>query len=222
MANTEKKKSNPILSLLKGFAQLVVIFAFLLVVVTQLGILYIIFAPDTYPKPIHLGNSSAYPPMNPYAALYPSSGFAPQQNSTGNMANANSTNTDSSKKNESPLPGSGIIVETGTKIINLAEPGGRKFIRANIAIEFAIKDSKYAEMTAEEKANYEKTFREDINARNAILNDVIISVLSTKDFQTVYSSTGKEGLRKEIITAINERMPEFQAIYVYFTEFVMQ
>ncbi len=34
-------------------------------------------------------------------------------------------------------PGSGVMIDTGTKIINLAEIGGNKYIRINVVLEFA-------------------------------------------------------------------------------------
>jgi flagellar basal body-associated protein FliL len=47
-------------------------------------------------------------------------------------------------------------------------------------------------------------------------------LLSTKTFEQLYTAEGKEQLRVELMQAIGSRLPEFDLISVYFTEFVVQ
>jgi flagellar FliL protein len=65
-------------------------------------------------------------------------------------------------------------------------------------------------------------FTTEINARVPILDDTIVTILSSKDFQSVYTTEGKDALRQEIMNAVNTKLPEYKVIYVYFKEFVMQ
>jgi flagellar basal body-associated protein FliL len=55
-----------------------------------------------------------------------------------------------------------------------------------------------------------------------IINDIIITQISTKDFASIYTSEGKEQLRSELIHILDEKLDEYTVLNVYFTEFVMQ
>lgn len=118
-------------------------------------------------------------------------------------------------------PGEGVRVDTGTKIVNLVDPTGRKYLRAGIVLEFS-PDVSYFNLTGEERTLYETTFNEEIKPYLPIINDKIISLLSSKTFEDVYTAEGKEKLRKEIMDSINAQLPEFDVIFVYYTEFVVQ
>jgi len=113
------------------------------------------------------------------------------------------------------------MIDTSTKIVNLAEPGGKKFIRVTATLEFA-PPAGYAEMPEEEKTAALSEFTTEINAKIPVLDDTIVTLLSSKDFQSVYTTEGKDTLRQEIMTAVNTRLPDYKVIYVYFKEFVMQ
>jgi flagellar basal body-associated protein FliL len=164
---------------------------------------YIIFAPDTWPKPFYL--NYIYPtPIPVDAALTPS---APQVTPTPEIVYQ---------------PGQGLMISTGTKIINVTESNPSKYIRIGITLEFAPTDNKYAAMTAAEKTAYVTTFTNDINPKMPLVDDQIITVLSTKKFEDLYTAAGKEALRKELVEKVNARLePDFKIIAVYFTEFVI-
>jgi len=114
------------------------------------------------------------------------------------------------------------MVDTGTKIVNLIDPSGRKYLRVGIVLEFAPTDLRYYTMEVEEKTAFITTFNEEVNARLPIMNDVIITLLANQSFESVYTAEGKENLRKSLMDTINTQLPEYRVIFVYFTEFVVQ
>jgi flagellar basal body-associated protein FliL len=130
------------------------------------------------------------------------------------------------------------MIDTGKKVINLAEPDGRTYIQVRITLEFAPGDpSFYMPHTAVEgdesggghgggeaegAVSFENTFTEEVQAKLPVINDLIISLISSKKFEDVYTSEGKEMLREEIATQINTMLPDYHISYVYFTEFVVQ
>ncbi|MCJ7530409.1 MAG: flagellar basal body-associated FliL family protein [Anaerolineales bacterium] len=133
-------------------------------------------------------------------------------------------------------PGQGIMFDTGTKIVNLAEPSGRRYIRANIVLEFAPDDIAYY-LTPVEPASessggegktgaaqptYAEKFKTELEDKRPLIDDTIITLLSSKSFESIYTAAGKEQLRNEIMTLLNARMPEYRIILVYFTEFTVQ
>jgi flagellar basal body-associated protein FliL len=120
------------------------------------------------------------------------------------------------------VAGEGIFIDTGTKIVNLADQGGRKFIRVNVVVEFAPKSTEYLTMAEELKTEYLNTFTSEINTKLPVINDIIITQISTKDFAAIYTADGKELLRSELIAILNEKLSDNTVLNVYFTEFVMQ
>lgn len=195
-------------TVLKIFALVGKILLILLVVasgVVSLATAYIVFMPDTLPKPFYL--QYAYP--TPVPSL-----------SSPDAAAALLTPT------PQPLadikPGEGIMFNTGTKIINLAEPGGRRYIRITVILEYVPMDPKYPTMTAEEKTAYLTEFTKELTDRQPLVDDTIITSLSSKSFDQLYTSDGKEALRTELLNRVNQMMPEYKVISVYFSEFVVE
>ena len=114
------------------------------------------------------------------------------------------------------------MVDTGTKIINLVDQTGRKYLRVGVVLEFAPPDPAYFSMVEEEKAAYLTTFNENMELKLPVINDIIITLLSSQTFESVYTAEGKEMLRQKIQEQINKQLPEYNVIFVYFTEFVVQ
>lgn len=180
------------------------VFITLILIITVLlstSVAYIIFAPDNFPKPFYL--SYLVPTPEEVAAAE-----APAE--------------------PTPLPvldvkqGEGVMVDTGAKIINLVDSTGHKYIRASIVLEFAPTSEAYNSTNEEEKAAFMAEFNNEMNARIPIINDIIITLLSTKSYEDLYTAEGKELVRKQIMDEINLRMPEHHVIAVYFTEFVIE
>ena len=237
-ASSQKEKKS-IVSILKLVATILGILVFIFTAVSNMAIVYIVLAPDEMPKPFYLVYYlPGEEPKLPVAFSNESS------DSTGSEESYTSGETGSENPTysfawENIQPGQGIILDTGTKIVNLAEPGGKKYIRTNVVLEFAPNDPVYftsgvsedsssgahgeeETTTVSASAVYETEFLTELEARMPVINDSIITLLSTKDFEDVYTAEGKDTLRNEIITAVNLQLPEFHVIYVYFTEFVVQ
>jgi len=102
------------------------------------------------------------------------------------------------------------------------DPSGRRYLRVGIVLEFAPTDFAYYVMEAEEKNLFLEHFNQEINAILPVINDIIITKLSTQTFESVYTAEGKEALRQMIMDTINKQLPEQHVIFVYFTEFVVQ
>jgi flagellar FliL protein len=119
-------------------------------------------------------------------------------------------------------PGQGLMLDTGTKIVNLVDPTGRRYLRVGIVLEFAVTDLAYYTLPAEEKTVFIEEFNSEVNSKLAVINDIIITSLSTQTFDSVYTAEGKEALRKKIMDTVNTQLPEYKVIFVYFTEFVVQ
>jgi flagellar protein FliL len=195
---------NKVLSILGVATKIMTFVVVTVIAVISLATAYIMFAPDEFPKPFRL--------MYDYAS--------PVATGKGEQVIV-ATSTP-----EPPKPGDGEMFNMSTKIINLADPTGRKYIRLTVVLEF---------MPPEVAASTEKaaakegaavtaapTFTDEVNARMPIMDDVVIKLLSTKSFEDLYTAEGKEQLRKELMSAIAESVPDFELVSIYFTEFVVQ
>lgn len=182
--------------------------------VLSLTMAYIMFAPDTFPKPFQLmyrGDTVAAAGQIGEGGTTPhGSGFAPTPTAT--------------PEPEIPKlqPGEGVMMDMSTKIINLSDPAGRKYVRTTIVLEFYPSNLEYFSMEAEAAHEYLNEFKAEIEARMPLIDDIVISLLSTKTYDQLYTAEGKEVLRTEIMEKINSRLPEFYVMSVYFTEFVVQ
>ncbi len=181
-------------------------------VITNLFLVYIVVAPDNLPKPFYLQ----------YKGDASSASNAPAENTSGSENSSVEDPSTAPAEVHTIVPGEGIFIDTGTKIVNLADQGGRKFIRVNVVVEFAPTSTEYLTMAEELKTEYLNSFTGEINTKLPVVNDIIITQISTKDFASIYTSEGKELLRSELISILNEKLAEYTVLNVYFTEFVMQ
>lgn len=185
---------------------------------------YIMFAPDELPKPFYL----AYRDIT--AAPFAGEPAAVQGTEQAGQAAATSSLTEQPEIVATTQPGQGIMVETGTKIVNLADPGGRRYLKATIVLEVAAPPEVLAATAQAGKDGGEggspnaalTAFNDEINKRIPMINDTLTTLLSSKTFESIYTVEGKEALRLEILTEIDKRLPDLHVIAVYFTEFVVQ
>ncbi len=214
--------------ILQTFVGIVIFFT----ATTNLLVVYVLFFPDSFPKPIYLVYQLPVSGQSPSVAA--PEGGAPTNEANNLLSNipfissepeeaAASPNTEEHVAEPSAMtPGQGYMLDTGTKIVNLAESGGKKFIRVTATLEFAFDKAALEKLGEEEKTAEMTAFTSDLTSKLPVIDDVIITLLSEKDYQSVYTSEGKELLRQQIIEAVNQRLPEYKVIYVYFKEFVMQ
>jgi flagellar basal body-associated protein FliL len=165
---------------------------------------YIVFAPDDLPKPFRL--------------VYASSGEVP----TVAVAAEHEAAPVAVPETHEYQPGEGLMVNMSTKIINLLDPGGHKYIRLTVVVEVAPDNPEYESLPEEEKTAYLTEFEDELNARMPIMDDTVITLLSTKTYDELYTADGKEKLRLEIMETLSGKLPDLHLISIYFTEFVVQ
>lgn len=170
---------------------------------TGLAAAYIIFAPDNLPKPFYLQYN--YPTL-------------PVEITPG----AEEVALTDMPSDHTYVAGEGIMINTGSKILNLSDPMARRIIRLTIVIEFAPSNPSYSEMSIAEKTTYVAEFNAEVTAKLPIIDDALISLISSKTFEDLYTAQGKENLRQEITNLITQRMPDYHILSVYLTEFVVQ
>lgn len=192
-------------NILNIILRILAILALVLSAGLSLATAYIVFAPDNLPKPFYL------------QYIYPT----PSAEKPGE-AGPEATPTPTPAPTVEVRPGEGLMINSGTKIINLTDPAGRKYIRISVVLEFSPTDPAYLTLSGEARQAFVDEFNNTINAKMPLIDDAIITLISTKSFDTLYTAEGKDSLRQEIMARVNQRLPEFKVISVYFTEFVVE
>jgi flagellar FliL protein len=196
---------NKILKVLNAVSQVILIITAIISLFTA----YIIFAPDELPKPFRLSYVYEMPSMTTPVAVSEHTASEPAEQ-------------EALASHHEFQPGEGIMLNMSTKIINLVDPGGHKYIRLTIVVEVAPDNPEYESLPEEEKTHYLSEFEEQLNSRLPIMDDTVITLLSTKTYEELYTADGKENLRTEITSILSEKLPDIQIISIYFTEFVVQ
>lgn len=99
----------------------------------------------------------------------------------------------------------GPLYPLKTFIVNLADPGGKRYLR--VTMEFELTNEKLID---------------EINKRLPQIRDAILMILPTRTIEDVQSVQGKEAIRKEIMDKINNLLNNGAITNIYFTEFVVQ
>jgi len=97
------------------------------------------------------------------------------------------------------------IFSLDTMIVNLADQGGRRYLR--VALQTELKT----------EASIGK-----LNDRLPQVKDALLKILSSRRFDDVNSTEGKNLLRDELIAKLNEILKDESVSNIYFTEFVIQ
>lgn len=99
----------------------------------------------------------------------------------------------------------GPIYKMDTMIVNLADQGGKRYLRITMELEMST-----PELIME------------IDTRLPQLRDAILMILPTKQYADIASTEGKVHLRDELIAKMNEILKTGTIQTIYFSEFVVQ
>ncbi|GJL80003.1 MAG: flagellar basal body-associated protein FliL [Nitrospinaceae bacterium] len=102
-------------------------------------------------------------------------------------------------------PTLGIMFPLDPFVVNLAGSQGKRFLKVTVSLELSA-----PELHAEVKENLQK------------ITDSVLVLLSSKNFEDVYSVQGKFKLKDEITTRVNRFLVLGHIREAYFTEFIIQ
>lgn len=104
-------------------------------------------------------------------------------------------------EDESPRP----IYKLATLIANLADPGGRRYLRTTMDLEINGPEDE-----------------QKVEGRLAQVKDASLKIFSTRTFEEINGPVGREALRDELIAKLNEILKGEIITNIYFSEFVIQ
>lgn len=138
---------------------------------------------------------------------------AGSEGSVQKEASAHGEETPSKSENAAPSEGShgkistevGIMFPLDLFTVNLLSESGRRYLKVEMNLE----------LEGEELAL-------ELETKKPLLRDVIIRILSAKSLEEVSTVKGKETLKEEILSDLNQRVKDGKIKNVYFTDFVVQ
>lgn len=122
------------------------------------------------------------------------------------------------------IPEPGRLYPTSERVINLADPGGRRYLKVQVAVEFAKTPGETKDKGHHGSAESEaKKFRAAVEAASGpVIEDVVGAVLSARTAEELLTTAGKTAVKGELRTKLQEALPKETIKNVYFMQFVIQ
>jgi flagellar FliL protein len=90
-------------------------------------------------------------------------------------------------------------------IVNLFSENGGRYLKSAINLELSSE-----ELSAE------------MDTKKPLIRDIVIKALSAKTYEEISTIRGKENLKDEVVTKINQVLTDGQINNIFFTDFVIQ
>ena len=103
-------------------------------------------------------------------------------------------------------------------VVNLADAGGKAYLRVALTLRVIDADDKEKVKTKEEKLKDAKGGGED----EAAVRDTLLTVLGRDTADTLLAADGKQHAKAELKAALEEHASEVKVTDIFFTEFLVQ
>jgi flagellar protein FliL len=123
---------------------------------------------------------------------------------------------------EEHRPSVTVMYPTKERIVNLADPGTVRYLKAQVTLEFIDRKEKEPPKGEAVKVQQE-TFAKEMNAHLPIIEDRLTTVLSSKTSAELLTPAGKTKLKEELMERLNLAFHEAEKVVdIYFTTFIIQ
>lgn len=120
-------------------------------------------------------------------------------------------------------PTQGIAVSLGERVVNLADPGGFRYIKIEIVLSLAQDGVDPGKMAAAKITEEQTKLEAELAPKKPEIQDTITTVLTSKSVADVSTAAGKEAIKQELIEQLEPLFQEDQRIVaVYFAQFLIQ
>lgn len=122
----------------------------------------------------------------------------------------------------------GVAVERGPMyeirdiVVNLQEPGSRRYLKATVVLEFEPPTAEYNKLTGEAKTKAQTEFLNEVTPKSPVIQDAIITLFSSKSVNEIFTLEGKIALKQELSAKLNAQLGKDRVVNIYLTQFVIQ
>lgn len=99
----------------------------------------------------------------------------------------------------------GVMYPMDQFVVNLLSESGSRYLKTSLDLELSI-----------------ETLTPEMDKKKSIIRDIVIRSLSSKTIEEISTTKGKERLKDEIVSKINEILTDGYVKNIYFTDFIIQ
>jgi flagellar FliL protein len=116
----------------------------------------------------------------------------------------------------------GITFPTRERIVNLADTGIMRYLKTTIVLEVAVPGLQGELPKGDEYKKKQDDLAKDLRGQTAAIDDQITNILSARTSAELVSNDGKQRLKDELKSRLNNVLGEDRVLAVYFTDFIIQ
>jgi flagellar FliL protein len=115
-----------------------------------------------------------------------------------------------------------VMYPAKEQVVNLSDKNATKYLKVDLTLEFI--DSKLKDPPQGAAVAVQQTdFAADISPYSAVIQDALVSTLSSKSSADLLKPDGKDQLKTDLINNVNHALHDDEKVVnVYFTAFIIQ
>jgi flagellar FliL protein len=115
-----------------------------------------------------------------------------------------------------------VMYPTKERVVNLTDKTSTRYLKVALTLEFI--DSKVKDPPKGEAVKLQQDeFAKEMSGHAAIIDDALVTTLSSKSSADLLKPDGKDALKHELIDKVNHALHEEEkAVNVYYTSFIIQ
>jgi flagellar FliL protein len=115
-----------------------------------------------------------------------------------------------------------VMYPTKERVVNLTDKATTRYLKVSLTLEFI--DSKLKDPPKGEAIKLQQDeFAKDLSGYSAVIDDALVTTLSSKSSSDLLKPDGKEALKSELMDRVNHSLhDEEKVVNVYFTSFIIQ
>jgi flagellar FliL protein len=116
----------------------------------------------------------------------------------------------------------GVPVSLGERVVNLADPGGFRYLKVEIVLSLTGEDLDASGLAGEKLVEEQHKLENDLAAVKPEIQDILTTVLTSKTVADVSTADGKAAVKVELMTRLAPLFHELEIADIYFAQFLIQ
>lgn len=133
-----------------------------------------------------------------------------------------SSQADGTSTAATPAVETGVPVTLGERVVNLADPGGFRYLKTEIVLSLSDPAVPSADLTGDKLKEEQSRLNLEIDPIRPQIQDVLTTVLTSKTVADVSTPQGKEALKQELLAQLQPLLGQQRILGIYFAQFLIQ
>jgi len=108
------------------------------------------------------------------------------------------------------------------RVVNLADQGGRRYLKVELSMEFKAGTADFKKASAEDRKAKSAELEKEMGPQAAMMDDAVIGLLSARTTAEISTPEGKARLKNDIRESLNRTLGGDHVVNIFFTQFVIQ